>query len=218
MTREEIIEQLKNSNLSQVEKIARLEEFDRQQIPSTPDLGLGKPTDPANVKEATVGSEDMASTSGFGTLDLSAKPEYDDFDASEELSTADDLFKANLKRAGANLAEFPAFLNRMKFALARAFMSDEQKEKIGELTPEQQDALAQSIGSIGVPGAINIGAAARPGQKAAAKLRREAEELEKNLKVYDGTITETFKEGNIAEASTRLLTQVMEIFQYNHQI
>ena len=97
MTREEFIEQLKNSNLSQVEKIARLEEFDRQQIPSTPDLGLGKPTDPANVKEATVGSVDMASTSGFGTLDLSAKPEYDDFDASEELSTADDLFKANLK-------------------------------------------------------------------------------------------------------------------------
>ena len=101
MTREEFIEQLKNSGLSQVDKISRLAEFDRQQKqkPSTPDLGLGKPTDPANVKEANVGSKDTASSSDFGLLGSPNKPifdtpAFDDFDASDEINTIDERVKA----------------------------------------------------------------------------------------------------------------------------
>ena len=90
MTREEFIQRLKNSGLSKVEQIARLNEFDEQQTMAlnSPDLGLGKPTDPANVKEATVGSEDTASSSDFGTL-ASRKPKteqerFKDFDTEKK--------------------------------------------------------------------------------------------------------------------------------------
>ena len=182
----------------------------KEKYPATvKDPNAGKIMGPVSV-EAFAGPEDTASKLDTGSSESQDEPEFDEFDASEELGTAGDLFKANLKRAGANLAEVPAWFNRWKFSLARAFMSDEEKAKIDKLTPEQQDAFAQSMGSISLPGAPNIGALARPGQKAAEKLRGEAEELEKNLKKYDTDITTTiFKEGNIAEGTTRLLTQAI---------
>ena len=132
-----------------------------------------------------------------------------EFDASEELKTADDLFKANLKRAKANMLEVPAFFNRWKMSLVRKFgFSDEQKEKFDKLSAKEQDAYAQIMGSLPTPG--NIGAFAKEGQEAATKLRNEAEELEKNLIQYDSDITDTiFKEGNVAEGATRLLTQAI---------
>ena len=141
-------------------------------------------------------------------IKLSAEPKFDEFDAVEELKTSGSLFKANLKRVGANLAEIPAFVNRLKFSVGKAFLSDEDKEKINKLTPEEQDQVAQAFGGVSVPGTINIGALAEPGQKAAANLRSQAEKLEENLKVYDNTITDTiFKEGDVTEGVTRLVTQ-----------
>ena len=75
------------------------------------------------------------------------KIKFDDFDAGAELSTAGSKFWATMNDVGANLSEFPAFLNRLKFSIARTGLSDEQKEAISKLDPVQQDAIAQSIGA-----------------------------------------------------------------------
>ena len=211
MTREEFIEQLKNSGLSQVEKIARLAEFDKQQKPSTPDLGLGKPTDPANVKEANVGSEGTASSSDFGLLGSPNKPifdtpVFDDFDASDEINTIDERVKAGFIRIGAKFNKIPAAVNQLRYMLAKPFMSDEQKERLASLTPQQEYIVTQAIfGAAGAPGA-NLGAGSLEKLKRADELNKKADELEKDFANYENSIGEAFAEGDIAEGATRLLS------------
>ena len=201
-----LVDKLQEQGLSTEEIQARVD-LKKQEF-QKPDFQT--PTTPGAVVEETA-APDMESKSEDGSL-----VSQDEFDAAAELDTAGDLFKANLKRAAANLAEFPAFVNRLKFALGKALpekfggLTEEQRKKLDELTPEQQDAYAQALGGIATPGAPDIGGLSRKGQEVGAKLRAEAEELEKNLIQYDSDITDTiFKEGNITEGTTRLLTQVI---------
>jgi len=204
MDKQEYINSLVSQGLSDEEILNKVNEKFKT---SSPDFQT--PTAPgAVVEETAVPDMDSSLDPGSGDLQKNESPKKD-FDAGEELSTADDLFKANFKRAKANIAEVPAFLNRWKMSLVKKFaFSDEQKENFEKLSAEEQDAYAQTMGSIPMPG--NIGAFAKDGQEAAAKLRSEAEELEKNLIQYDSDITDTiFKEGNITEGTTRLLTQAI---------
>ena len=166
--------------------------------------GLEDPK-PTKVGRAQVRAKELESRDKAMKLE---ELEFDDFDASKELKTSGSLFKANLKRASANLAEFPAFVNRIKFAIGKSLATDEDKQKISNLTPKQQDELAQVFGGASVPGALNIGVFAKKGQESAAKLRLEAEKLEENLIKYDSDIYDTiFKEGDVTEGVTRLVTQ-----------
>ena len=140
------------------------------------------------------------------------KIKIDDFDAGAELSTAGSKFWATMNDVGANLSEFPAFMNRLKFSITRGFLSDEMKETISKMDPVQQDAIAQSLGGVfaSTYGMDPIGMLAKPGQEKAAELRKNAEKLRENLIKYDTDIYDTiFKEGNIGEGVTRLVTEAI---------
>ena len=178
------------------------ENTELEQVNISSELEDPKPT---RVGRAQVRAKELESRDKAIKLE---ELEFDDFDASKELKTSGSLFKANLKRASANLAEFPAFVNRIKFAIGKSLATDEDRKKINNFTPRQQDELAQVFGGVSVPGALNIGVFAKKGQESAAKLRLEAEKLEENLIKYDSDIYDTiFKEGDITEGVTRLVTQ-----------
>ena len=141
----------------------------------------------------------------------------EEFDVEKELRTADDAFTSSLKRVEASILEVPAWLNRKKFLIEKAFMSDEKKEEFDSLSAEEQDAFIQNKYSEDLPisfvpglGIVpDVGVFSKQGQERAEKVRKEAEEIEKNLIEYDNTITQAFKQGNLKEGATRLLTQVI---------
>ena len=170
-----------------------------------------RPTDPANVKEANVGSKDTASSSDFGLLGSPNKPifdtpAFDDFDASDEINTIDERVKAGFIRIGAKFNKIPAAVNQLRYMLAKPFMSDEQKEKLSSLTPQQEYVVTQAIfGAAGGPG-VNLGAGSLDKLKKADELNKKADELEKDFANYENSIGEALAEGNIAEGATRLLS------------
>jgi hypothetical protein len=141
----------------------------------------------------------------------------EEFDVEKELRTADDAFISSVKKTQASLLEIPAWLNRKKFLIEKQFMSDEKKKEFDNLSAEEQDAFIQNKYSKGLPVSFVPGVGAIPklsifskeGQEAAEKVRKEAEEIEKNLIKYDTTITQAFRQGNLKEGATRLLTQVV---------
>ena len=68
----------------------------KEKYPATvKDPNAGKIMGPVSV-EAFAGPEDTASKLDTGSSESQDEPEFDEFDASEELGTAGDLFKANL--------------------------------------------------------------------------------------------------------------------------
>ena len=204
-TREQYIDDLIAEGKTDEEILKLLEEFDVE--PEPVDLGLGKPTDPVNV-EASAGSEDTASKLDTGSSESQDEPVFDEFDASEELSTWDERIKSGFLRIGAKLSKFPAAVNQLKYAMAKPFMSDEQKEKLKNLTPEQEYLVIQAMfGGPAVPG--NIGAGSLQGLKKAEELNAKAAELEKDFAQYERSIGQALSEGDIAEGATRLFTEAV---------
>ena len=132
MDKQEYINSLVSQGLSDEEILNKVNEKFKT---SSPDFQT--PIAPGAVVEETAAPYmDSSLDPGSGDLQKNESPKKD-FDAGEELSTADDLFKANFKRAKANIAEVPAFLNRWKMSLVKKFaFSDEQKENFEKLSAE----------------------------------------------------------------------------------
>jgi len=127
-------------------------------------------------------------------------------------SEASKKFKSGVLRVGSNLAQIPAFINRLKMVTAisiagPAFKKDIDKFK--ELDPTTQDRIAQAIGSFSGGPIGNIGMAGSIGLEAAENLKNDAKKIEETLIKYDNTIGQDFIKGNISQAVSRTFNEVI---------
>ena len=127
-------------------------------------------------------------------------------------SEASKKFKSGALRVGSNLAQIPAFINRLKMTTAVGIAGvafEEEVEKFKELDPAAQDRIAQAIGSFSGGPIGNIGMAGSAGLEAAENLKSEAKKIEETLIKYDNTIGQDFVQGNISQAISRTFNEVI---------
>jgi len=119
-------------------------------------------------------------------------------------SEASKKFKSGALRVGSNLAQIPAFINRLKMTTAMGIAGsafEEEVEKFKELDPATQDRIAQAIGSFSSGPIGNIGMAGSAGLEAAENLKNDAKKIEETLTKYDNTIGQDFIQGNISQTT-----------------
>ena len=127
-------------------------------------------------------------------------------------SEASKKFKSGALRVGSNLAQIPAFINRLKMTTAIGIAGsafEEEIEKFKELDPTTQDRIAQAIGSFSGGPIGNIGMAGSAGLEAAENLKNDAKKIEETLTKYDNTIGQDFIQGNISQAVSRTFNEVI---------
>lgn len=127
-------------------------------------------------------------------------------------SEASKKFKSGALRVGSNLAQIPAFINRLKMTTAMGIAGsafEEEIEKFKELDPDTQDRIAQAIGSFSGGPVGNIGMAGPAGLEAAENLKNDAKKIEETLTKYDNTIGQDFIQGNISQAVSRTFNEVI---------
>ena len=127
-------------------------------------------------------------------------------------SEASKKFKSGALRVGSNLAQIPAFINRLKMTTLMGIAGPAFKENIDkfkELDPAAQDRIAQAIGSFSSGPIGDIGMAGSIGLKAAENLKNDAKKIEETLTKYDNTIGQDFIEGNISQAVSRTFNEVI---------
>ena len=127
-------------------------------------------------------------------------------------SEASKKFKSGALRVGSNLAQIPAFINRLKMTTAMGIAGsafEEEVEKFKELDPATQDRIAQAIGSFSGGPIGNIGMAGSAGLEAAENLKNDAKKIEETLTKYDNTIGQDFIQGNISQAVSRTFNEVI---------
>jgi hypothetical protein len=127
-------------------------------------------------------------------------------------SEASKKFKSGALRVGSNLAQIPAFINRLKMTTAVGIAGaafEKEVEKFKELDPIIQDRIAQAIGSFSGGPIGNIGMAGSAGLEAAENLKSEAKKIEETLIKYDNTIGQDFVQGNISQAVSRTFNEVI---------
>ena len=127
-------------------------------------------------------------------------------------SEASKKFKSGALRVGSNLAQIPAFINRLKMTTligiaGPAFKKDIDKFK--ELDSATQDRIAQAIGSFSGGPIGDIGVAGSIGLEAAENLKNKAKKIEETLTKYDNTIGQDFIEGNVSQAVSRTFNEVI---------
>ena len=119
-------------------------------------------------------------------------------------------FKANTFRAGSNIAQIPAFVNRLKMTAligvaGSAF--EEDIKKFQESDSKTQDAVAQALGAFS--GTADIGSAGFKGLEAAKELKKDAKKIEETLTQYDTTIGQDFLELDFSQAISRTFNEVV---------
>jgi hypothetical protein len=139
------------------------------------------------------------------------KPEKEETILDEILgSEAVKKFKANTFRAASNIAQIPAFVNRLKMTAligvaGSAF--EEDIKKFQELDSKTQDAVAQALGAFS--GTADIGSAGVKGLEAANQLKNDAKKIEETLTQYDTTIGQDFLELDFSQAISRTFNEVV---------
>ena len=119
-------------------------------------------------------------------------------------------FKANTFRAGSNIAQIPAFVNRLKMTALIGIAGsafEEDIKKFQESDSKTQDAVAQALGAFS--GANDIGSAGVKGLEAANQLKNDAKKIEKTLTQYDTTIGQDLLELDFSQAISRTFNEVV---------
>ena len=119
-------------------------------------------------------------------------------------------FKANTFRAGSNIAQIPAFVNRLKMTALIGMAGsafEEDIKKFQESDSRTQDAVAQALGAFS--GANDIGSASVKGLEAAKQLKNDAKKIEETLTQYDTTIGQDFLELDFSQAISRTFNEVV---------
>ena len=127
-------------------------------------------------------------------------------------SEASKKFKSGALRVGSNLAQIPAFINRLKMTTLMGIAGPAFKENIDkfkELDSATQDRIAQAIGSFSGGPIGDIGVAGSIGLEAAENLKNKAKKIEETLTKYDNTIGQDFIEGNVSQAVSRTFNEVI---------
>ena len=127
-------------------------------------------------------------------------------------SEASKKFKSGALRVGSNLAQIPAFINRLKMTTLMGIAGPAFKEdidKFKELDSATQDRIAQAIGSFSGGPIGDIGVAGSIGLEAAENLKNKAKKIEETLTKYDNTIGQDFIEGNVSQAVSRTFNEVI---------
>jgi len=125
-------------------------------------------------------------------------------------SEASKKFKSGALRVGSNLAQIPAFINRLKMTTLMGIAGsafEEDIEKFKNLDSKTQDAIAQALGAFS--GTADIGSAGVKGLEAAENLKSEAKKIEETFTKYENTIGQDFMEGNISQAVSRTFNDVI---------
>ena len=119
-------------------------------------------------------------------------------------------FKANTFRAGSNIAQIPAFVNRLKMTALIGMAGsafEEDIKKFQESDSKTQDAVAQALGAFS--GTADIGSAGFKGLEAAKELKKDAKKIEETLTRYDTTIGQDFLELDFSQAISRTFNEVV---------
>ncbi len=117
--------------------------------------------------------------------------------------------KAKGIRAGSNISQVPALINRLKLVTAQLFVPDEKLKEFKKLDSQTQDRIAQAMGSLTGSIVPDIGAAGFIGLEAGKKLKKDAEKIENTLKQYDTTISQDIVSGDFSQAIYRTFNEVV---------
>ncbi|MHC5135003.1 MAG: hypothetical protein ACYSO0_01135 [Planctomycetota bacterium] len=122
--------------------------------------------------------------------------------------------KISLKSIEQGMTRLPAFVNEIKFAISKPFLSEEDKNYFDNLSTEEQQEFVNKIGGAQQLASSAIGLAQMPvdAQESLEKseeTRKELEELESELVQFDNTIAQDIADGNIGRATVRTASQAI---------
>ena len=122
--------------------------------------------------------------------------------------------KISLKSIEQGMTRLPAFVNEIKFAISKPFLSEEDKNYFDNLSTEEQQEFVNKIGGAQQLASSAIGLAQMPvdAQESLEKseeTRKELEELESQLVQFDNTIAQDVVDGNIGRATVRTASQAI---------
>ena len=180
----------------------------------TPDFQTSTAVD-ADVVQPMTASQ--AGVTELPSVDISSElPEAKELEEEETVldkileSEAIKGLKANTFRAGSNIAQIPAFINRLKMTALIGMAGsafEEDIKKFQESDSKTQDAVAQALGAFS--GANDIGSAGVKGLEAAKQLKNDARKIEETLTQYDTTIGQDFLELDFSQAISRTFNGVV---------